>query len=139
MYTVPFGEIKQLTNESRDWLILKLEFLLAFDTDLRKVKKLVKEISKELEADPELGHALLKPIKSQGVRRMEPTGMVIGLKIVAKPGSQVYLIRRELFQRVRDAFEQNGIHGEATGDGCGCRRRRYSVAGAPTSWPRPPH
>ena len=110
LHTVPFGEIKQLTNESRDWLILKLEFLLAFDTDLRKVKKLVKEISKELEADPELGHALLEPIKSQGVRRMEPTGMVIGLKIVAKPGSEVYLIRRELFQRVRDAFEQNGIH-----------------------------
>ena len=110
LHTVPFGEIKQLTNESRDWIILKLEFLLAFDTDLRKVSKLVKEISKELEADPELGHALLEPIKSQGVRRMEPTGMVIGLKIVAKPGSEVYLIRREVFQRVRDAFEQNGIH-----------------------------
>ena len=36
--------------------------------------------------------------------------MVIGLKIVAKPGSEVYLIRREVFHRVRDAFEQNGIH-----------------------------
>jgi small-conductance mechanosensitive channel len=110
LHTVPFGEIKQLTNESRDWIILKLEFLLAFDTDLRKVRNLVKEISKQLEADPELGHALLEPIKSQGVRRMEPTGMVIGLKIVAKPGSEVYLIRREVFQRVRDAFEQNNIH-----------------------------
>src|SRR5215207_3236648 len=110
LHTVPFGEIKQLTNESRDWIILKLEFLLAFDTDLRKVRKVVKEISKQLEADPELGHALLEPVKSQGVRRMEPTGMVIGLKIVAKPGSEVYLIRREVFHRVRDAFEQNGIH-----------------------------
>jgi moderate conductance mechanosensitive channel len=110
LHTVPFGEIKQLTNESRDWIILKLEFLLAFDTDLRKVRQVVKEISKQLEADPELGHALLEPVKSQGVRRMEPTGMVIGLKIVAKPGSEVYLIRREVFHRVRDAFEQNGIH-----------------------------
>ena len=110
LHTVPFGEIKQLTNESRDWIILKLEFLLGFDTDLRKVKKVVKEITKQLEADPELGHALLEPIKSQGVRRMEPTGMVIGLKIVAKPGSEVYLIRREVFQRVRDEFEKNGIH-----------------------------
>ena len=36
--------------------------------------------------------------------------MVIGLKIVAKPGSEVYLIRREVFQRVRDEFEKNGIH-----------------------------
>ncbi len=110
LHTVPFGEIKQLTNESRDWIILKLEFLLGFDTDLRRVKNVVKEITKQLEADPELGHALLEPIKSQGVRRMEPTGMVIGLKIVAKPGSEVYLIRREVFQRVRDEFEKNGIH-----------------------------
>ena len=80
LHTVPFGEIKQLTNESRNWIILKLEFLLAFDTELRKVRQVVKEISKQLEADPELGHALLEPVKSQGVRRMEPTGMVIGLK-----------------------------------------------------------
>ena len=49
VHTVPFGEIKQLTNYSRDWIIMKLEFLLAFDTDLRKVKSLVKQIEKELE------------------------------------------------------------------------------------------
>jgi small-conductance mechanosensitive channel len=110
IHTVPFGEIKQLTNYSRDWIIMKLEFLLAFDTDLRKVKKLVKEIGKELEADPELGHALLEPVKSQGVRRMEPTGMVVGIKFMAKPGTEVYLLRREVYQRLRDAFEQNGIH-----------------------------
>ena len=109
MHTVPFGEIKQLTNYSRDWIIMKLEFLLAFDTDLRKVKRLVKEIGKELEGHPELGHAMMEPLKSQGVRRMEPAGMVVGLKFMGKPGSEVYALRREIYQRVRDAFEQNGI------------------------------
>jgi small-conductance mechanosensitive channel len=109
IHTVPFGEIKQLTNYSRDWIIMKLEFLLAFDTDLNKVKKIVKAIGKELEAHPELGHAILEPIKSQGVRRMEPTGMVVGLKFMATPGSEVYMLRREVYQRVRDAFEENGI------------------------------
>jgi small-conductance mechanosensitive channel len=69
----------------------------------------VKEIGKELAAHPELGHALLEPVKSQGVRRMEPTGMVIGLKFMAKPGSEVFMLRREVYQRVRDAFEENGI------------------------------
>jgi small-conductance mechanosensitive channel len=109
VHTVPFGEIKQLTNYSRDWIIMKLEFLLAFDTDLRKVKSLVKEIGKELEGHPELGHAVMEPLKSQGVRRMEPAGMVVGLKFMGKPGSEVYALRREIYQRVRDAFEQNGI------------------------------
>jgi moderate conductance mechanosensitive channel len=109
IHTVPFGEIKQLTNYSRDWIIMKLEFLLAFDTDLNKVKKIVKAIGKELEAHPELGHAILEPIKSQGVRRMEPTGMVVGLKFMATPGSEVYMLRREVYQRVRDAFVEHGI------------------------------
>jgi small-conductance mechanosensitive channel len=97
---VPFG---------RDWIVMKLDFLLAFDTDLNKVKKIVKAIGKELEAHPELGHAILEPIKSQGVRRMEPTGMVVGLKFMATPGSEVYMLRREIYQRVRDAFDENGI------------------------------
>jgi small-conductance mechanosensitive channel len=89
---------------------MKLEFLLAFDTDLNKVKKIVKAIGKELQAHPELGHAILEPIKSQGVRRMEPTGMVVGLKFMATPGSEVYMLGREVYHLVRDAFEQNGIH-----------------------------
>jgi small-conductance mechanosensitive channel len=109
VHTVPFGEIKQLTNYSRDWIIMKLEFLLAFDTDLRKVKKLVKQIGQELQADPELGAALLEPVKSQGVRRMDPTGMVVGVKFMAKPGTEAFLLRREVYQRVRDVFEENGI------------------------------
>ena len=109
VHTLPFGEIKQLTNYSRDWIIMKLEFLLAFGTDLQKVRKLVKKVGEEISEDPNLGPALLDRVKSQGVRRMEPTGIVVGLKFMATPGSQVYLIRREVYQRVLATFEKNGI------------------------------
>jgi small-conductance mechanosensitive channel len=40
---------------------------------------------------------------------MEPTGVVIGIKFMARPGSEVYLLRREIYQRLLDAFEQNGV------------------------------
>ena len=109
VHTLPFGEIKQLTNYSRDWIIMKLEFVLAFGTDLQKVKKLVKNVAEELSEHPTLGPALLDRIKSQGVRRMEPTGIVVGIKFMATPGSEVYLLRREIYQRLLDAFEKNGI------------------------------
>jgi moderate conductance mechanosensitive channel len=108
IHTVPFGTIQRLTNYSRDWIILKLEFLLAFDTDLRKVKKIVKTIGEEMLEDPEHGQHFLEPVKSQGVRRMEQIGMVVGVKFMAKPGEQ-FILRREVYQRVRDAFEENGI------------------------------
>lgn len=108
IHTVPFGTIQRLTNYSRDWIILKLEFLLAFDTDLKKVKKIVKTIGEEMLEDPEHGQHFLEPVKSQGVRRMEQIGMVVGVKFMAKPGEQ-FILRREVYQRVRDAFEENGI------------------------------
>lgn len=108
IHTVPFGELRSLTTYSRDWVIMKLEFRVPFDTDLGLVKKIVKQIGRELEADPDLGPGFLEPLKSQGVRRMEEFNMVVGVKFMAKPGAQ-WLIRREAYQRIRDAFEANGI------------------------------
>ena len=98
-----------MTNYSRDWVIVKLEFRVPFDTDLRLVKKLVKRIGQELVDDPILGQSFIEPLKSQGVRRWEEFNMVVGVKFMSKPGQQ-FLIRREAYQRVRDTFEEHGIH-----------------------------
>lgn len=108
LYTVPFGEIRQITNHSRDYVIVKLEFTIAFDTDLLKAKKLVKQIASELSTDEELGPHLLQPLKFQGMRRMEQYGLVVGVKFTAKPGEQ-WGLRREVYHRIRDAFAREGI------------------------------
>lgn len=108
VHTIPFGEMTSVTNYSRDWVIMKLEFRIPFETDLAKVKKLVKDLGKELMNDPTLGHSFLEPLKSQGVRRWEEFNMVLGVKFMAKPGEQ-WLIRREVYQRLRDRFRENGI------------------------------
>jgi adenosylmethionine-8-amino-7-oxononanoate aminotransferase len=72
------------------------------------ISKIVKTIGQDMLEDPEYGQHFLEPAKSQGVRRMEQIGMVIGVKFTAKPGEQ-FILRREVYQRVRDAFEKNGI------------------------------
>ncbi len=109
VHTIPFGELKSLTNYSRDWVIMKLEFRVPFDTDLKLVKKLVKQVGAELQADPNYGSSILEPLKSQGVRRMEEFNMVVGVKFMAKPGAQ-WVIRRDAYQKLRDAFEKSGIN-----------------------------
>ncbi len=109
LHTVPFGEMRSLTNYSRDWVIMKLEFRVPFDTDLALVKRIVKDIGKDLLKDPTLGPGFIEPLKSQGVRRWEEFNMVVGVKFMARPGEQ-FLIRREAYQRIRDAFEAHGIH-----------------------------
>jgi small-conductance mechanosensitive channel len=105
---VPYGELKSLTNHSRDWVIMKLEFRVPFDTDLQLVKKLVKKVGAELQANEHYGASILSTLKSQGVRRMEEFNMVVGVKFMTKPGEQ-WLVRRDAYQKVRDAFEANGI------------------------------
>ena len=106
--TIPFGEFKHVTNFSRDWVIMKLELRVPLDTDLEKVRKLVKRVGQEMLADPELGPDLLQPLKSQGVHRMEPSAFVVRVKFMAKPGEQ-FVLRREVFRRLHEVFQENGI------------------------------
>lgn len=108
VHTIPFGELTSLTNYSRDWVIMKMEFRVPFETDLKLVKKIVKRIGATMMEDPAYSSAMLEPLKSQGVRRMEEFNMVVGVKFMAKPGEQ-WTIRRDAYQKIVDAFEENGI------------------------------
>ncbi|HWC04342.1 MAG TPA: mechanosensitive ion channel domain-containing protein [Methylomirabilota bacterium] len=105
---VPYGAIRRMTNQSRDWVVEKLEFRLTYDTDIAKVKKIVKRIGQELAADPELGPHILQPLKSQGVLAMEDSALLVKAKFTAKPGEQ-FIIRREAYQRIKQAFDEAGI------------------------------
>lgn len=109
VHTLPFGQIKALTNYSRDWSLMRLEFRVPPDTDLGLVKTLVKTIGKELADDPELGPNFIETLKSQGVRRVEDDALIIGIKFTSKPNEQ-FVIRREAYQRLIRAFNEHGIH-----------------------------
>lgn len=114
LHTLPFGQIKSLTNCTRDWALTRLEFRLPLGTDLERVRKLVKSIGKDLAADPEMGPDLIQPPKSQGVRRIDGNALVVGVKFITKPGRQ-FVIRREAYHRILQAFLENGIELMGTG------------------------
>ena len=108
VHTIPYGELTSLTNHSRDWAIIKMEFRVPFDTDIKLVKKIVKKIGAELQQNEVYGHHIIEPLKSQGVRRMEEFNMVVGVKFMSEPGQQ-WTIRRDAYQAIRDAFDKNGL------------------------------
>ena len=108
VHTIPYGEIPQITNYSRDWVIMKLRFTVPFGTDPNKVKKIFKKIGAEMIEDPMFKDDMLQPFKSQGVFDFDDVGMIIRGKFMAKPGTQ-FTMRKEVFNRVKAAFEENGI------------------------------
>jgi small-conductance mechanosensitive channel len=106
--TVPFGDMKTVTNYSRDYQIMKLNIRVRYDTDVDKVRKIIKKINKEIQSDEKLAPALLGKIKSQGVREMDDSAMIMRVKFKAIPGQQ-FIIRRVVYHRIQEAFRKEGI------------------------------
>lgn len=114
--TIPFGEIRFLTNFSRDWVIMKLPLRVTYDTDPERVRKLIKNLGLELLEDPLIGPDFIQPLKSQGVIEMQDSAMIIRVKFMTKPGGQ-WMTRKRVLQDIRALFEREGIkfaHREVT-------------------------
>ncbi len=108
VYTIPYGQLGAVQNMSRDWVIDKLTIGLAYDADLDKAKKLIKQIGKDLAKDPEFAPSILEPLKMQGVEEFGDYAIQIRMKMMTKPGQQ-FTIRRRAFAMIRQAFAENGI------------------------------
>jgi small-conductance mechanosensitive channel len=106
--TIPFGDMGTVTNFSRDYIITKLDFRVRYDTDIDKVRKIIKKINKELAQNEEIAPVLLGKIKSQGVREMDDSAMIMRVKFKTVPGEQ-FIVRRHVFQRIKDKFSEAGI------------------------------
>jgi small-conductance mechanosensitive channel len=59
IHTIPFGSMGTVTNNSRDYIITKLDFRVRYDTDVDKVRKIIKRINMEIQEHPEMGPNLL--------------------------------------------------------------------------------
>lgn len=108
IHVIPFGQIQQVTNFSRDWTTVKFNLRLQIDTDIEKVRKTVKQIGVEMMKEPELATELLQPLKMQGVTEIDPQGLVVRLKFTARPG-QPTLLQREALKRITNRFREKGI------------------------------
>ena len=105
---VPHSELGPITNFMRGGIIEKFNLDFPYDTDIDKIRKIIKKVGQEMLDDPELGENFLRPLKSQGVREITNSVMTIRVKFTAKPGTH-FLIRREAFKRITQALNAKGI------------------------------
>ena len=108
VHTIPFGDMGTVTNMSRDYIITKLDFRVRYDTDVDKVRKIIKKINIAIENDEEMGPVMLDKIKSQGVRELDDSAMIMRVKFKTIPGEQ-FVVRREVFRMMKESFRENGI------------------------------
>jgi len=108
LYTVPFGLLGAVQNQSRDWTIDKLMIGITYDSDIERARKLIKQIGLDLAKDPEFAPLILEPLKMQGVDALGDFAVQLRMKMMTLPGEN-FVIRRKALAMIKTAFDANGI------------------------------
>ena len=108
LYTVPFGVLGAVQNQSRDWVIDKLMVGITYDSDIDKARKLIKQIGLDLAKEPEFAPLILEPLKMQGVDALGDFAVQIRMKMMTLPGEN-FIIRRQALAMIKKTFDANGI------------------------------
>jgi small-conductance mechanosensitive channel len=108
LHTVPFGDLKAITNYSRDWVNELVEVTVTYDTDLARVEEAIERVSADVMQDAALASVIIAPPHSIGVTGMVAPGIHIGVIIRTRPGQQ-FKVRAVVYSRLKAAFDAEGI------------------------------
>jgi small-conductance mechanosensitive channel len=108
VFTIPYGQLGAVENMSRDWVIDKMTINVTYDTDLDRAKKVIKQVGKDLVADPDVAPNIIEPLKMQGVEQFGDFAIQLRMKMMTRPGEQ-FVIRRKAYAMLKKTFDENGI------------------------------
>ena len=108
LHTIPFGELGQIANFSRDWAAATFTLRFARDTDLEKLRAATKALGADLADDPKLGADILEPLKMQGIGEVGDNALVVRFKFKARPGNPGR-IQDEAIHRILRTFPAQGL------------------------------
>ena len=106
IFTVPFGQLGEITNFSRDWTMVKFNMSLDRDVDLDAVRRVTKTVAAEVKA--EYKDRVLEPLKVQGVKDVTDLAVIVQFKFTSLPGSSGE-IERMARSHLLKVFKEEGI------------------------------
>jgi small-conductance mechanosensitive channel len=114
LHTVPFGDLKAITNFSRDWVNELLDVTIAYEADLARVERTIERVSDEAMHDRSFAGRVISAPASIGVTAMGVDGIHVGIMVRTRPGQQ-FRVRAAMFSRLKSAFDADGIRFSGTG------------------------
>lgn len=108
LQVIPFGDLGQIANYSRDWSAIKFNLRFARDTDLEKLREATKKISADLTEEPDLKDEILEPLRVHSVAEVADNALVVRFKLKTRPGNTATVQDRTL-RRMLKAMPELGI------------------------------
>jgi small-conductance mechanosensitive channel len=102
------GEIRQVTNLSRDWARAVIDVPVPVGADIGRVNRILRDVCEQAFQQPELRALLLDPPTVMGVETLEVDHLSIRVVARTLPGKQ-FEVGRELRVRIATAFQAEGI------------------------------
>src|SRR4030043_1958098 len=108
VHTIPNGEIKIVSNLSKEGARSVLDIGISYGEDIDRVVDLLSQIGKELEAEESYRSAILEPLIILGVEKFGESQLVIRMMVKTVPLKQ-WEVGRELRKRIKKRFDEKGI------------------------------
>jgi small conductance mechanosensitive channel len=108
IHVVPNGEVRLLTNASRDWSLALVNLNVDFNTDIRAATQALESGLQGFAADPEAQPNLLEPPQVQGWSNLSDFAIQLRLSAKVMPGTRIGM--ESLMRRYAlEALSQAGI------------------------------
>jgi moderate conductance mechanosensitive channel len=105
LWHVPNGEIRRVGNQSQHWSRALLDVQVAYGTDLRHAREVIKRVADRLWQD---GGDIINEPEILGVENLAANGIDIRLSVDTRPSAQ-WTVARQLRERIAAEFEREGI------------------------------
>ena len=102
------GEILRVANQSQGWTMAAAVIPVSYDADLELIRRIVAQVGADMYNDPEAHRVMLSRPTFAGVDAVTGEAVYIRVGAKARAGQQVG-VSRELRERLKLAFDQNGI------------------------------
>jgi moderate conductance mechanosensitive channel len=106
--TIPNGEILQVSNLTKDWARAVLDIDISYDDDIDRAIEVITEELEGIETDEVIGDVIIAPAEVLGVIALGPYQVTLRAWVKTKPMEQ-WGVQRELFKRLKQALDRNGI------------------------------
>lgn len=93
LQTIPFSEVTNIINKSRDYNVLPIELSIPYETDMGKVREVLQNAFNDITADPHYQRMIIDPITITGVDRFTDVGFVVTATIRIQPDPRNRFIR----------------------------------------------
>lgn len=108
VHHVPHGDIKRVSNLSKNFARINLNLNVNYKVELEKVITLLNRVGEELAQDPAWKEFIIKPPQFLRVDDFSESGMAVKIVGETLPNRQ-WAITGELRKRIKAAFDQEGI------------------------------